>query len=240
MRVVVEDIENYRTSEVLISDLQLHSGADVLTDEFDPIECAKLIAETLEDDKMMSPAPWSASANDMGVEDADGDLVGCLLSPSEDHARIARSRNNLRSMAAQLKLACAEVVKRTEERDVARWADDVRRRASEALVAELNALRDKYKGGSLTQSEAVEATRNVGVDITCGECACQFYTGLSVVPHDETCKTEHSSKGLTSNEKFALDWTRKHLRSTWSVEEAHRAASVIDRILSGAIDRTGQ
>lgn len=209
-----------------------------MTNEFDPIECTRLIAEALEDDEKLSAAPWSSCNGDRAVVDADGELVSGLLSPSENHARIARSRNNLRSMATQLELACYEVAKRTDERDVARWADDTRRKASEALITELNAVRDRYISGSLTQLEAILAARNVGVDITCGECASHFYTGHSSAPHDQTCKTERSVKGLTSDEKIALDWTRRHLRANWSVSEAHQAAAAIDRVLSGATDRT--
>lgn len=170
-----------------------------MTLEFDPTECARLIVEALEDDESMSAAPWSSCDDDMTVIDAEGELVIGLLALSEDHPRIARSRNNLRAMAIQLKLACAEIAKRTDERDVARWADDTRRKTSEALIVKHNALRDEYSAGSLTQSEAVEAARNVGVDITCGECASCFYTGYSVAPHDETCKTETRSAIKSAN-----------------------------------------
>jgi hypothetical protein len=48
--------------------------------------------------------------------------------------------------------------------------------------------------GTLTSEEAVVAARNVGVDLTCGECAAMFYTGYPSAPghspaHDPSCRT---------------------------------------------------
>jgi hypothetical protein len=48
--------------------------------------------------------------------------------------------------------------------------------------------------GTLTPEEAVVAARNVGVDLTCGECAALFYTGYPSAPghppaHDPSCRT---------------------------------------------------
>lgn len=43
----------------------------------------------------------------------------------------------------------------------------------------------------LTYEEMLVACKNIGFDLTCGDCACLFYTGSrSGYEHDETCKTE--------------------------------------------------
>ena len=42
----------------------------------------------------------------------------------------------------------------------------------------------------LTYDQMVEACRNIGFDLTCGACACVFYTGHGgVYEHDVGCKT---------------------------------------------------
>lgn len=48
--------------------------------------------------------------------------------------------------------------------------------------------------GTLTPEEAILAARNVGVDLTCGECAAEFYTGYPATlsgprEHEPYCKT---------------------------------------------------
>lgn len=52
----------------------------------------------------------------------------------------------------------------------------------------------EVSAGTLTPEGAVIAARNVGVDLTCGECAALFYTGHPSVPgqppaHKLSCKT---------------------------------------------------
>lgn len=52
-----------------------------------------------------------------------------------------------------------------------------------------------FASGVLTYDELVVAARNVGVDLTCGECAAMFYTGCPSSPghpvaHDPSCRTE--------------------------------------------------
>jgi hypothetical protein len=43
----------------------------------------------------------------------------------------------------------------------------------------------------LTHQELAIACRNIGLDLTCGACACLFYTGHGgVYEHDATCKTD--------------------------------------------------
>jgi hypothetical protein len=56
------------------------------------------------------------------------------------------------------------------------------------------ALAKDLPAGTLTPDEAVVAARNVGVDLTCGECAALFYTGYPSAPghppaHDPSCGT---------------------------------------------------
>jgi len=46
------------------------------------------------------------------------------------------------------------------------------------------------KEGSLTYEQLVEACRNFGIDITCGRCAAQFFTGTAPYEHDATCRTK--------------------------------------------------
>lgn len=41
----------------------------------------------------------------------------------------------------------------------------------------------------LTFDELIAACRNVGVDLTCGGCAANFFTGTGASSHDEGCKT---------------------------------------------------
>jgi hypothetical protein len=57
----------------------------------------------------------------------------------------------------------------------------------DALVEQ--AREEKAKGG-LTAEEIDQACKNIGHDMTCGSCACQFYTGYSAYEH--TC-LEHSN-----------------------------------------------
>lgn len=54
--------------------------------------------------------------------------------------------------------------------------------------------RSPAPAGTLTPEGAIIAARNVGVDLTCGECAALFYTGYPSVPghppaHDPSCRT---------------------------------------------------
>lgn len=44
-----------------------------------------------------------------------------------------------------------------------------------------------YTGGGLTFDEVVRALKNIGYDLTCGQCAAVFYTGSGTYPHDPTC-----------------------------------------------------
>ncbi len=47
----------------------------------------------------------------------------------------------------------------------------------------------------LTHEELVVACRNIGYDLTCGQCASVFYTGAGTYPHDDTCGTPGTSNG---------------------------------------------
>lgn len=42
---------------------------------------------------------------------------------------------------------------------------------------------------NMTDAEFEVGMRNVGVDIACGACACQFYTGSNDYAHDKDCTT---------------------------------------------------
>lgn len=42
----------------------------------------------------------------------------------------------------------------------------------------------------LTHADLVIAGRNCGLDLRCGSCASQFFTGYGGYTHDVTCKTE--------------------------------------------------
>jgi hypothetical protein len=49
----------------------------------------------------------------------------------------------------------------------------------------------------LTEEQLVAACKNIGFDLTCGACACLFYTGHDCVyEHDSKCWTEHKSAAL--------------------------------------------
>ena len=51
--------------------------------------------------------------------------------------------------------------------------------------------------GGLTAEQLIVACKNIGYDLTCGECACLFYTGhRGNYPHSETCKTDVLHKGV--------------------------------------------
>ena len=45
-------------------------------------------------------------------------------------------------------------------------------------------------GGELTLAEMVCALKNIGFDLTCGQCASIFYTGSGTYQHDATCQTK--------------------------------------------------
>lgn len=49
----------------------------------------------------------------------------------------------------------------------------------------------------LTHEQLVIACRNIGYDLTCGQCASVFYTGIGIYPHDSTCKTPKSEGAVT-------------------------------------------
>lgn len=58
-------------------------------------------------------------------------------------------------------------------------------------------LRDASDDGKgfpgLTMKELTQACSNIGFDLTCGACACVFFTGHGgVYPHDDACKTNRS------------------------------------------------
>ena len=63
------------------------------------------------------------------------------------------------------------------------------------------------KPNGLTQEELVVACANIGFDLTCGECACRFFTGHGgVYPHDARCFTPKPVPGSpTSNPHFDSD-----------------------------------
>lgn len=51
---------------------------------------------------------------------------------------------------------------------------------------------DASKPCGLTYATLVVAGRNFGLDLSCGSCASQFYTGYGGYGHDKTCATEQS------------------------------------------------
>jgi guanosine-3',5'-bis(diphosphate) 3'-pyrophosphohydrolase len=62
----------------------------------------------------------------------------------------------------------------------------------------VKALNEHFSGG-LTNDEIVVACRNVGVDLNCGACASNFFTGQgSSSPHDATCKHASTTTVITS------------------------------------------
>jgi hypothetical protein len=82
-----------------------------MTADYNPTEAQRLIANALEDDKRMTPVPWSAEA-DCLYSEHDGTIKlatftgGALV---DDDAAVARSRNNLKALADQLEAARREV-----------------------------------------------------------------------------------------------------------------------------------
>ena len=47
--------------------------------------------------------------------------------------------------------------------------------------------------GALDTAELVTACKNIGYDLTCGQCASVFYTGAGTYAHEPGCKTIHYS-----------------------------------------------
>lgn len=41
----------------------------------------------------------------------------------------------------------------------------------------------------LNYDELVAACKNIDFDLTCGACACVFFTGHNIYDHDASCKT---------------------------------------------------
>ncbi len=68
----------------------------------------------------------------------------------------------------------------------------------------------------LTHAELIIAGRNFGLDLSCGACAAQFYTGYGGYQHDDTCTTEHLTR------------------------LGHRALRAIDAYLEGDEDRVAE
>jgi len=58
---------------------------------------------------------------------------------------------------------------------------------------------------TLTHEEAIVAARNVGVDLTCGECAAMFYTGYPSAPGHPP---EHAPSCRTGALAVAVGWRR--------------------------------
>ena len=50
-------------------------------------------------------------------------------------------------------------------------------------------IRTSFKGGDLKFNQIVAACKNIGYDLTCGQCAAVFYTGFGNYPHAENCAT---------------------------------------------------
>lgn len=46
---------------------------------------------------------------------------------------------------------------------------------------------DDTKGGLLTFEQICIACKNIGIDLACGGCAANFFTGFNDCPHDEHC-----------------------------------------------------
>lgn len=122
---------------------------------YDPAEVERLIAEAREDDQRMVPAPWTWF-DDVVLwnEEADHCVLshgGPLWPVSEEHkVGIARTRNNLTSMADQLEAAkvvienltgmerAARAIRLAESQGVLRQEQEL-----EVAQAEIRKLRDE-------------------------------------------------------------------------------------------------
>src|ERR1019366_9566605 len=67
----------------------------------------------------------------------------------------------------------------------------------------------KSSGGDLKFDQLVVACKNIGYDLTCGQCAAVFYTGWGNYPHHKGCSTV----ALQSDEITALRAEVQELRS---------------------------
>jgi len=81
--------------------------------ELDPALCARLVSDAKEDDRRMTPSPWICEADQLyHHSEEDGTILIASFQGDacvDDDAAIARTRNNLRDLAAQLEAALAEV-----------------------------------------------------------------------------------------------------------------------------------
>lgn len=46
----------------------------------------------------------------------------------------------------------------------------------------------------LTYEELLVACKNVGINLDCGGCAANFYTGVNDIVHDKNCTLKHDSQ----------------------------------------------
>jgi hypothetical protein len=73
---------------------------------------------------------------------------------------------------------------------------------------------------NMTDTDFEAAMLNVGVDITCGACACQFYTGSNGYAHEETCATTaFSTKGLDITADNVIESAGKELGKVFEVRD---------------------
>jgi hypothetical protein len=92
----------------------------------------------------------------------------------------------------------ATMLVRTAVSDLEVLLEDLREsdggRPVSAAIIELAV--ERVRDGLLTHVELVAACRNIGFDLTCGQCASIFYTGVGVHPHDEACATVRASGSI--------------------------------------------
>lgn len=101
------------------------------------------------------------------------------LSPGDRIAAIRAKTIELASLLVRCPVADLEVL-----------LEDLREsdggRPMSAALIELALGRSR---GGLTCDEILAACRNLGYDLTCGQCASVFYTGAGTCPHDSSCST---------------------------------------------------
>ena len=233
--------------------------------EYNKDTAARLVAEAREDDEQMTPGPWSMDPvryDGHGVQlyfprlrffgDPDGEypwsgsiVVNECNGPMRLHndttAGIARTRNNLAALVAQLEAAGAEVERLTKERDEARavagigeWANDVRQRAE--LAKKLRTAEEDYQDAHADRTAWKEAHENA--------LASWDVDRKNLSARIDSLADHLARLSLAPAEVEALRWIRVMLREDDDVQQRYGwkqdyrvAGEILDRLLAAAEER---